>query len=725
VAFAPRFDWQNKPSHATPLKAEDLLRYENGIAAAARTWQPGEVLTAGEVRVAPDGHVITRNANGTARGSYDATEQALWTVVGGGGGGAVSSVAGRTGAVTLASTDLTDSTTTGRSLVTAASSSAARTALGVSVSPTTVVTPSGDTTGATDAAAINAALNTARLAGGGVVKLVGGQTYYFNDRLVVGSYSTLDATGAWVRQVDNTNKRQTTNYSWVNPVGTATDAAITSGASIITSPTLAPLAAVGQSITVAGAAGPSAAAVTFCGFVSAVNTGTNQITVTNLDGTTLTAGNTVSAATAVLYNRDIKPRVIGGFWDRGANNHLGFASDQSIHSFHHCDYPYVHPEGVYSQAGSDSGHCIDFADVTRCFGQIDHCNHQGVAVQLTGPVYGATIPRIVGTLFDDAFAITASDWATNQIETSGNVVGVWVGHIDVTSNMRLVNIIAGVGNLVDEVVIDEVHGTGSNSIGVVNIGDDVASASTVGGTYGSIEIRKIAARPRAGSRCVNLISPSFKKIKLGLDYTPWTYSALKTFVEMTGTSAVFPQQLEITGYAELSSGQTVVNVFSENSTSVQLDHLVIHDLVYDCNSSTGNLVALQTSNRVNNIDIHRVRMNSGSASFANTLVSLGTSANCGNLRIIGGLAWQVQKIISDTSTVASNITIGGGFLAQGPSFVYWGSPASAASTKTITLAGCVLNSVGTAGFFTTNVPLTFRWSPPGRSRCCPAAAPRS
>ena len=43
----------------------------------------------------------------------------------------VSSVAGRTGAVTIASTDITDSTSTGRSLMTAASASAARSTLGL------------------------------------------------------------------------------------------------------------------------------------------------------------------------------------------------------------------------------------------------------------------------------------------------------------------------------------------------------------------------------------------------------------------------------------------------------------------------------------------------------------------------------------------------------------------------------------------------------------------
>lgn len=55
-----------------------------------------------------------------------------WRLVGGGaGGGAVTSVAGRTGAVSLVATDVTDSTAAGRTLLTAADASAQRTALGL------------------------------------------------------------------------------------------------------------------------------------------------------------------------------------------------------------------------------------------------------------------------------------------------------------------------------------------------------------------------------------------------------------------------------------------------------------------------------------------------------------------------------------------------------------------------------------------------------------------
>jgi hypothetical protein len=49
-------------------------------------WKATEVVTTGTVRVDSTGHLITANSNRTTRASYDATEQAAWTVASGGGG---------------------------------------------------------------------------------------------------------------------------------------------------------------------------------------------------------------------------------------------------------------------------------------------------------------------------------------------------------------------------------------------------------------------------------------------------------------------------------------------------------------------------------------------------------------------------------------------------------------------------------------------------------------
>jgi hypothetical protein len=46
-----------------------------------RPWAPATAYTAGDVRQAPDGSTVSRNTDGTSRGSFDATEQGLWTAV--------------------------------------------------------------------------------------------------------------------------------------------------------------------------------------------------------------------------------------------------------------------------------------------------------------------------------------------------------------------------------------------------------------------------------------------------------------------------------------------------------------------------------------------------------------------------------------------------------------------------------------------------------------------
>lgn len=46
-------------------------------------WKASTAYLATDIRMAPDGRTIRRNADGTSRATYDATEQAAWTVIGG------------------------------------------------------------------------------------------------------------------------------------------------------------------------------------------------------------------------------------------------------------------------------------------------------------------------------------------------------------------------------------------------------------------------------------------------------------------------------------------------------------------------------------------------------------------------------------------------------------------------------------------------------------------
>lgn len=96
---------------------------ESAASAAARAafvpfWTAGEAVAAGAVRLSPVGETIIRGSPGTTGASYDAAEAAAWTVV----------------SEDVAAADISDSTTTGRALLTAADAASARTAIGAGTS---------------------------------------------------------------------------------------------------------------------------------------------------------------------------------------------------------------------------------------------------------------------------------------------------------------------------------------------------------------------------------------------------------------------------------------------------------------------------------------------------------------------------------------------------------------------------------------------------------------
>jgi hypothetical protein len=123
----------------------------------------------------------------------------------------------------------------------------------------TVVTPSGDTTGATDTSALNTALSTARTAGGGAIQGVPGKTYYIDAPLVVGSGCQLLMTGATVIEVAESNCNIFQNYAAANPAATSSDGAISAGSNVLTT-SLGASAVAGQTVVIGAIGGGSGCA---------------------------------------------------------------------------------------------------------------------------------------------------------------------------------------------------------------------------------------------------------------------------------------------------------------------------------------------------------------------------------------------------------------------------------------------------------------------------------
>jgi hypothetical protein len=112
----------------------------------------------------------------------------------------------------------------------------------------------GPSNGTDDTTTIQAALTACRLAGVGIVKGTPGVTYVLAGNPVIGSYTTWDLTGCGIAFTSAAENNMLRNYSYVNPVATASDGAVNSGSSVV-STSLAASASIGQTLVVVGAGG--------------------------------------------------------------------------------------------------------------------------------------------------------------------------------------------------------------------------------------------------------------------------------------------------------------------------------------------------------------------------------------------------------------------------------------------------------------------------------------
>ena len=316
---------------------------------------------------------------------------------------------------------------------------------------------------------------------------VAGKRYYIDAPLIGGSHVTLNMRNCTVIEVAGSNCNLFRNEA-IEPVATAADGAmIKMQNTVVTS--LASIAVAGQSITVSGAGNGGRSPL--CGVVSAIDSDSASITITKLGtGSACPAQASVNRAMINLYTRDSAVKVVGGAWQRGGNEGSGL----NLHNFliRHVDDVTIDIEGLTS---TDGKYAVSAADLTDGYFRLKGLKSNSDGVHLMGPVFGCHVPELVGITGDDAFAITASDWAGYN-DTSGDVSAINIGDIRAVSSANLFKVIAGIGNHVDGV---KVYGGifGSAEIDVIWIGDDVAQANTTGGTYGSIDCGLVAAsQPR-------------------------------------------------------------------------------------------------------------------------------------------------------------------------------------------------------------------------------------
>jgi len=560
-----------------------------------------------------------------------------------------------------------------------------------------VVPASGDATGATDVAVLNAAILTASGNGGGVVKGSPGGFFYLNAPIALHSKVTLDMTGCTITEVAGSNCNMTLNAA-ATAVATSTGT-VTSGGSVITT-ALAASASIGQSIIVAGAGGGGNSPLV--GLISAVN-GSTAVTITNLDGSTLTATASATAATTSLYNRDSNIAIQGGFWNRGSN--AGSGTNEHSFLFRHVDTYTVHLQGFTSTAGK---YCVNPADCTNGWGSIRDINSASDGWHINGPHYGCVIDLITGTTGDDSFAATGSDY-TAWNDSSGNIIGVTIGTIDTTvTSGRQLSCVPGVGNLIDGIkVTGQILGVCEIIEGPVFIGDDVAYAQTTGGTIGSIDLGSIASQVTTANQLVFLLSPSAAHIKVNLDWAGAYALPYGVLCWQNGSSGNAGTTIE---HLEVSGNLSAVSAPSGHSTSVvyvncpgTVAKITLNGFVYQGNTANAGGLVYLLAGTVGEIDLINCSTIFTSNSGNPEVVYLSSGGACGQVNILGGNISNTDNLIVDYMATAVTYFLGGGLSINSNRIM----SLYGAAVKTVILAGCNVSSLSIPAFYLQTSSLVF------------------
>jgi len=425
----------------------------------------------------------------------------------------------------------------------------------------------GPSNGTDDTSAINTALAT-----GGPVRGQPRQNYIFST-LIFKSGTRLDVSGCTLTQKAGATGYMTQNYSWANPVATASDGATTSGSNVVNT-ALGAQAVAGQLLTVAGAGsngnGPLVAVV-----ASATAT---TVTLNTLDGRAANATAAVSAAAVTLQNVDADIQIKGGTWARGGNNtvlaSIAFTGVTGL------DIDIDRYTSTNVTRGVQVGACTNYSVNIR------DASSEGVVCFLAGPLYKGKVPLVRGTCDDDGLTVQCSDYpGANHANTAGDIIGLDIGTVDIDSvagvhetGANLFKVIAGAGWLADKI---KVHGGiyGTCALYGVWIGDDTGQAATTGGTYGHIDCGLVAATPQTTGRLMQMIAPSATSIKARLRMNQTTAVLSGEPVLLSGASTSTIGLLELDIDADCASQASFANFVTVGAANTDVKQLTLRGRV--------------------------------------------------------------------------------------------------------------------------------------------------
>jgi hypothetical protein len=355
-----------------------------------------------------------------------------------------------------AASTISDSTATGRSVLTAADADAARTAIGAGTSSLVIGTGAGTALDAAAAAATYAqviglgvsnatddttALN-ARLAtaGGKTAKGMHGQSYKISGPLVVMSGSVLDMTGCTITLLAGSNTNMLVNGAMAT-TRSVKDFVTTAASAVVTSATAAFTAGdAGKPISIYGA-GPSGGRLdtTILSYQSAT-----QVTLNTTASIALTTGGSIGP-------RDSNIRITGGTWVRASGNNTpggsGVGQAQNLNSIclRHIDGLRVER---YSYASTDGKYGVSVGDVT------DYVIEDGIyaaasdGVHVDGWSYRGGIRRICGATGDDLIGVTGNPGSpyVATSDTCGDIEDLVIEDCKITAQTAVGNAVSIVGD---------------------------------------------------------------------------------------------------------------------------------------------------------------------------------------------------------------------------------------------------------------------------------------
>jgi hypothetical protein len=271
--------------------------------------------------------------------------------------------------------------------------------------------------------------------------------------------------------------------------------------------------------------------------------------------------------------------------------------------------------------------------------------------------------------------MTGSDFP-QFCDSSGSIIGVEVRSIQASSVLfRLYNVISGLGNVCDDIVVTgAIRGQpGTNE--AVRIGDDSTEPQTTGGTYGLIDLGTVAPYPSAnltgsGAAIINLYSPAADTVKARIDYGDSQYAPTYA-VQVTGTSTATIGQLDLGGRFNTAGASSLPYIFAYlNAASATVNYTRLTGVFMNSGPGTnGGLLVLGSGVTAGQADILGCQCAWPSNSSGTGAVVLKSGAALSNLNFSGGTFGPCIAAVNLGGSANAAISFSGGIVVTGTQYV--------------------------------------------------------